>query len=386
MSAVQLIRQMATADTSESEDFETQAEGLQQPDEFERCDTELPSNSSISVGKPPKQKSKKRWRWTDEMVDVLLSSLTEIKSNMEFESKDFEADLVKLYSDLREVMASKFEADDFGPVSLSEKPQNATTNELSQIKQIIVEEKRLTKIGYDRVKQKIKDIRQDYRKAVTEGQRSGSGRLVCENWDTLKNLWGGSPATVAITNQITSIPGTQLPLDTTSSHGDSADEDDEEENLPTPLSNKRVRSPTLSGTAKFVDNKRKMLEKNLSSQQRDQVYLNLAKEEFELKQHMVQNLNNAQEQTNEAFKCMSESIASVGKSIGDGLALLATALAIQNQANNHPSYSYVNPTNRIHSIPSPVHPYQNMHDQQTSNAYEPYHFEKEMEEKTFENL
>ena len=258
MSAVQLIRQMATVDTSESEDFETQAEGLQQPDEFERCDTERPSNLSISCGKPPKQKIKKRWRWTDEMVDVLLSSLTEIKSNMEFESKNFEADLVKLYSDLREVMASKFEADGFGPASLSEKPQNATTNQLSQIKQIIVEEKRLTKIGYDRVKQKIKDIRQDYRKAVMEGRRSGSGRLVCENWDTLKNLWGGSPATVAITNQITSIPEMQLPLDAASSHGDSTDEDDEEENLPTPLANKRVRSSTLSGTAKFVDNKRKI--------------------------------------------------------------------------------------------------------------------------------
>ena len=90
-----------------------------------------------------------------------------------------------------------------------------------------MEEKRLTKIRYDRVKQKIKDIRQDYRKAVTEGRRSGSGRLVCENWDTLKNLWGGPPATVAITNQITSIPEMHLPLDAASSHGDSADEDDE---------------------------------------------------------------------------------------------------------------------------------------------------------------
>ena len=169
------------------------------------------------------------------------------------------------------------------------------------------EEKKLAKVGYDRIKQKVKDIRQDYCKAITEGRRSGSGHLVCENWDTLKTLWGGSPATVAITNQITSIPETQLETDITSTHEDSPDEGEAE--YVTTSANKRARSPTRSGTAKFVDNKRKMIEKNLSSQQRDRVYLNLAKEELELKQHNVENLVNAQEQTNKAFEGISQSIA-----------------------------------------------------------------------------
>ena len=47
------------------------------------------------------------------------------------------------------------------------------------------------RIGYERVKQKVKDIRQEYRKAVTEGRRSGSGKLVADNWDLLKKIWGG---------------------------------------------------------------------------------------------------------------------------------------------------------------------------------------------------
>ena len=42
---------------------------------------------------------------------------------------------------------------------------------------------------------KVKEVRQDYRKAVASGRRSGCGKLICENWDTLKTLWGGSPAT-----------------------------------------------------------------------------------------------------------------------------------------------------------------------------------------------
>jgi len=33
---------------------------------------------------------------------------------------------------------------------------------------------------------------------VTEGQRSGSGKVVCDNWEELKVIWGGSPATVTI--------------------------------------------------------------------------------------------------------------------------------------------------------------------------------------------
>ena len=44
------------------------------------------------------------------------------------------------------------------------------------------------RIGYERVKQKVKDIRQEYRKAVTEGRRSGSGKLVADNWDLLKKI------------------------------------------------------------------------------------------------------------------------------------------------------------------------------------------------------
>ena len=33
-------------------------------------------------------------------------------------------------------------------------------------------------------------------------------------------------------------------------------------------------------TAKFIDNKRKMLQKNWSASQRDQAYLNMAREDF----------------------------------------------------------------------------------------------------------
>ena len=62
--------------------------------------------------------------------------------------------------------------------------------------------KTLTKIkshlGYDRVKAKIKKLRTSLQKAVLEGTRSGSGRMIKEHWDSLNQIWGGAPGTVPL--------------------------------------------------------------------------------------------------------------------------------------------------------------------------------------------
>ena len=54
----------------------------------------------------------------------------------------------------------------------------------------------------------------------------------------------------------------------------------------------------LAPTIKFVDNKRKLLVKNLSSNQRDQVYLNLVKENLKLKQNLLHELEEATREFN----------------------------------------------------------------------------------------
>ena len=68
--------------------------------------------------------------------------------------------------------------------------KTATEDELAGQRLKLSEEKKLVKTGYHRVKEKVKALRQDYRKAVTEGRRSGTGKLVCDNWNRLKLLWG----------------------------------------------------------------------------------------------------------------------------------------------------------------------------------------------------
>ena len=95
----------------------------------------------------------------------------------------------------------------------------------------------------------------------------------------------------------------------------------------------------LTPTAQFVDSKCKLLEKNLLVNQRDQVYLNLAKENLKLKQDLLRGLEEATRESNKALNEMSHSISTFGKSIGAGLVLLVSALsnAQSNPTNSHTS-------------------------------------------------
>ena len=71
----------------------------------------------------------------------------------------------------------------FGPVKAST-PAKAikemSKKEYDSYNQKYNREMNEIKIGYKRVKEKIKTIRQDYSKAVTSGRRNGSGRVVLE--------------------------------------------------------------------------------------------------------------------------------------------------------------------------------------------------------------
>ena len=82
----------------------------------------------------------------------------------------------------------------------------------------------------------------------------------------------------------------------------------------------------LNPTPRFVDKKRKNMEKSLSASQRDQVYLNMAKQELKLKQNIVDQLATATRESNNAIEKISQSIESVGKSISDDLFALAGTL------------------------------------------------------------
>ena len=140
----------------------------------------------------------------------------------------------------------------------------------------------------------MKGLPQDYRNAVTVGRRSGSGKLVEDNWDILKNIWRGSLAVINLRNARCFLQNELSDKEDNESgnmNGENVSGDESQQldgNIEEPIAKKS--SGGLAPTAKFIDNKRKLLEKNLSANQRDQVYLNLAKEDLKLKQDLLNGL------------------------------------------------------------------------------------------------
>ena len=136
------------------------------------------------------------------MVDNLVKCLYNIKSQYELKGLDFEFDYVALYTEAREAMSALYDEGNCGPQKLAEMGDEAVPK---KYKALITDQRKSMKIGYERVKQKARDIRQECRIAVTQGAASRSSRVVCENWEQLKIFGGGSAVGVYLTNGRTTI-------------------------------------------------------------------------------------------------------------------------------------------------------------------------------------
>ena len=127
----------------------------------------------------------------------MLGYIKEYKTQCEFNGIDFEADLQSMYTEVRHCMASHNPAE-FGPEEVTEPDKNMKDmdkKEYEIYRRKADEEKKAVRKRYERIKEKIKSVRQDCRTAVNKGTRSGSGRIVKENFELLTEIWGGSPAT-----------------------------------------------------------------------------------------------------------------------------------------------------------------------------------------------
>ena len=151
---------------------------------------------NVTCPPPSSKKTKtdknKRFGWTNNMVEELIRCLAEQKFLYEFKGLDFEDDLVQLYTNIRVMMTERYsENKEFGPVSEKEIEGGLTAAEITKAKIKREEEKKTIHAGYVRIKAKAREICQNYQKGVTEGQRLGSARVVCDHWEELKPLLGG---------------------------------------------------------------------------------------------------------------------------------------------------------------------------------------------------
>ena len=151
--------------------------------------------------------------------------------------------------------------------------------EMSKARAQNINDKKHIRLGYERVKQKVKDISQEYRKAVTEGRRSGSGKLVADSW---KNVWRerGSPAANFIENSVC-ISTNGDNIEEEADQGETVDDHEQSrEGGQTSLSTESGQRAGPSKTVQYVDNKPKQMEKHLSANRRDKLYLDIARDEL----------------------------------------------------------------------------------------------------------
>ena len=311
------------------------------------------------------------------MTEKLIECVYEYKTKKDFECKDMESDLVQFYSDIRLMMSRIYPVENFGPEKETslEGAEDMDPNEYLALKTRYEKDMQQIKTGYERIKEKVRAIRQKYRNCVNEGTRSGSGRIIQGQWETLTKIWGGSPAVTKISNCVTSdslltvadmsqIENEDMEeishVDTASTtesrgvspatvNGTSAEEwDDSMDNDTSPP----IKKQKLSSTAKFVDNKRVKLEKNLSANQRDQVLIGLARDELGLKESTVKELAASTRMMERSMQSIATSIESLGSSLGTGLALLARALAqpSTSRQNYNNTFQMMAPSAATHTV------------------------------------
>ena len=161
-----------------------------------------------------------------------------------------------------------------------------------------------------------------------------------DNYDILREIWGGSPCVTSIRRGLTSQ---LIESEAEESEGENETADDNEECVAGSHSNisistKTVRDKKLDNTAK-----------RLPAHQRDMMLFNLAREELEVKKQMSETIQQSIIQ-NEHMTAMTKSITDVGIGIKEGLTLLAKTFQSGNpgtsehQLHNQATY-HNNPLN-----------------------------------------
>ena len=296
-----------------------------------------------------------RFLWTaGDKVEILIECLAKFKSTMEYNNCDFNADKVKQYEAVREAMARVYEDQPsyFGPISVPELDEDDLQDE-GRKKMAIKNQKEAReqiKKGYIRVKEKLKEIRQNFSNAITTGSRSGSGKIVLKHFDKLKQIWGGNPATQPLSIGISSIEVNEgneesdmkeiesvsvlSPAESSSlSDGSGAtDIDSLDSSIMNNTQQRKIgqkRKMHSNPVPKLIDNKRKHMERQLSAAQRDELLINEAKEDSQFKKSLAEAIQQSNETFAQSMQQMSMSIMQVAQGLSRSMEIMSQALVQQ---------------------------------------------------------
>eukprot|EP00794_Sanderia_malayensis_P020902 gene20901-biopygen15412 len=210
--------------------------------------------------------------------------------------------------------------------------------------------------GHTRIQEKIKEIRKQFSKAVTAGTRSGSGKIVCEHYDDLVQIWGCSPSSEPLTFGVSSST-----LNQTQEQDDNQEELQEEgEAQGSSVNNtaeqcipkESLKRPAINNVPQLIDNKRKHLEKSLSAAQRGKILIDEAKAYKELKRDLANSMKESSQNFTTAMQKMSESLSQLANGITRSVELSSAAmLAGQQQQPMNQNLFYQSPGTSFQTAP-----------------------------------
>ena len=294
------------------------------------------------------------FKWTADMIQNLLEGLYEYKSEMEYRNCDFNADKAQQYEALRSCMAVKYSYDKtmFGPEKITAKTESCNQEEYAKLCE---EETAMIKKGYGRVHEKIQELRQGFSKAVVQGTRSGSGKMVIEFYDLMIQIWGGSPASEPLPFWIMSAAEEQGNEQETARFENEQDAESNEiqdsvsvtEDASTPLSRVsnniscQKRKAIPNAIPNLIDNKRKHMERQLSAAQRDKSLMQDSREEKEFRQTLTRTLQESNANFAEAMKAMSTSMVALSQSLQRSTEMMSQEQIASQFLNRYQHYPHV---------------------------------------------
>eukprot|EP00117_Sycon_ciliatum_P038494 scpid36433/ scgid28591/ len=292
------------------------------------------------------------FRWSPDLVEDLIGCLRAYKSTMELKQLDFNGDKPVQYETVRKHLAKIHRSKEelFGPISCTTLPDfPAETSVIAEAKAQIKKDTDLIKKGSCRVQEKIKEIRQSFSHAVASGSRSGSGKIVHEHYDMLKEIYAGSPCTEPLasgvdTDSLLAPDGSSEAQPETRESGpsDTLDVLDEyESDTEVGSKDRSAKLPTAdtpNQIPRLVDNKRKHLEKQLSASKRDQLLIEEAKEDRETKKGMAEAIKESSASFQTAMAGMQTTMSALAQGMPKSMEMLAHAMMQQPQPAPMPNY------------------------------------------------
>ena len=220
-------------------------------------------------------------------------------------------------------------------------------------------EKALIKKGYSRVMEKIKELRQKFSHAVTTGSRSGPGKLVMEFYDVMIKIWRGSPSTEPLSFGVqSSVPqdhekqlGDENASDTSSDRPFQADQSPQGEETSSGQLRSLKRPRSSSPVVQLIDNKRKHMERQLSSAKRDQILLDEAREDNKSRKDLAESMLQSNQVFTQSMQAVSSSMMCIAQTMSRSFEMLSHALALPEQGMTQPSYTavpFMSQTPRLH--------------------------------------